>query len=139
MINIEEELIKEEGLRLTPYKDSLGYLTVGVGHRIAEDNGFITLEYAGKLLYEDIKSTRESLIRNIPFYADLDEVRRYVLLSMAFNIGITGLLKFKKMLKALENRNYELASAEMKDSKWHYQVLSRAIKLENAMRNGYLI
>ena len=135
---IEAELIKEEGISLKAYSDSMGYLTIGVGHRTPEDNGYITLEYAGKLLEQDIKSAINGLIRNVPFYSELDDKRQYVLISLTFNIGITGLLKFKKMLKALENRDYELASREMLDSRWAKQVKTRAKKLSDIMRTGYL-
>ena len=138
MINIEQELIEEEGLSLEPYKDSLGNLTIGVGHLIKSNCGIISLEYAGKLLAEDIKEARNQCKKNIPFFGCLDEVRQYVLIDMCFNLGIGKLLGFKKMLLALENKNYVVASAEMKNSLWHKQVGSRAVKLENCMRNGIL-
>ena len=136
MINIEQELIEEEGLSLEPYEDSLGNLTIGVGHLIKSDCGVITLEYAGKLLAEDIKIAKDECRKNIKVFGELDEVRQYVLVDMCFNLGIRKLLGFKKMLLALENKNFVVASAEMKNSLWHKQVGVRAIKLENCMKNG---
>ena len=53
-MNIEEELIKEEGLRLSCYKDSLGNYTIGVGHLLKSPCDDVSLEYAGRLLNEDI-------------------------------------------------------------------------------------
>ena len=138
MINIEQELIEEEGLSLEPYTDSLGNLTVGVGHLIKSDCGIISLKYAGELLAEDIKIATNDCRWNIPFFNELDEVRQYVLIDMCFNLGIKKLLGFKKMLLALQNKNYVVASNEMKNSLWHKQVKSRAIKLENCMKNGTL-
>ena len=132
----EAELIEEEGLSLVCYKDSLGYWTIGVGHLLKSQCGPITLEYAGRLLKEDIIIAREELRKNIRCYSELDHVRQYVLLSMCFNLGISKLLQFKKMLLALENRNYELAAAEMKDSKWYRQVKKRGEKLCYMMSHG---
>ena len=135
-MNIEEELIKEEGLSLSCYKDSLGNYTVGVGHLLKSPCETITLEYAGKLLKEDINIAIDSLRKNVPVFSELDEVRQYALISMAFNLGIKRLLSFKKMLLALESKNYEVAAKEMKDSLWYRQVKGRAEKLINLMKKG---
>ena len=138
MINIEKELIEEEGLFLDCYEDSLGNYTIGVGHLLKSECGTITLEYAGKLLKDDIKEARKQCKKNIPVFSELNEARQYVLIDMCFNLGIDKLLKFKKMLLALENKNYSVASLEMKDSLWHKQVKNRAIKLEKIMKNGVM-
>ncbi len=138
MINFEEELIKEEGLRLTAYKDSLGNWTCGVGHLMKSDCGTVTLRQAGEWLAEDIKIARNECLKNIQIFGGLDEVRQYVVLSMCFNLGMTKLLKFKKFLLALNNKAYSIAADEMLDSLWARQVKSRAIKLSNAMRKGVL-
>ena len=140
---IQEQLIEEEGIRLVIYKDIKGYLTGGVGHRIFDENlhegDYVSLSMVADWLNEDLLNTMQGLERNIPFYGELDDKRQYVLISMCFNLGISGLMKFKKMLLALEQKNYELAAQEMKNSLWHSQVKSRALKLENIMRTGCLI
>ena len=140
---IQEQLIEEEGIRLVIYKDTKGYLTGGVGHRIFDEdlheNDYVSLSMVADWLNEDLLNTMQGLERNIPFYGELDDKRQYVLISMCFNLGISGLMKFKKMLLALEHKNYELAAQEMKNSLWHSQVKSRALKLENIMRTGCLI
>ncbi len=139
-LNEEAELIDEEGLSLTVYKDSLGYPTVGVGHLLtAKDGNFtnITLEYAGKLLAEDIRIAKGELREKLLVYSELDPVRQYVLLSMCFNMGIGKLLQFKKMILALENKDYVLAAREMHDSKWFKQVKRRGSKLCLMMSTGH--
>lgn len=55
---------------------------------------------------------------------------------MAYNLGISGLLKFKKMLKTLEEENYPKAAKEMLDSLWAIQVGKRADHLAYLMRHG---
>ena len=136
-INEEIELIDEEGLSLKCYTDSEGYPTIGVGHLLKTPCDDITLEYAGKLLAEDIKIAKTELRGKLPVYAELDPVRQYVLLSMCFNLGITKLLQFKKMITALENKNYALAAQEMQDSKWYRQTKRRGVKLCSMMLLGY--
>lgn len=133
---IQDRLIQEEGIRLKCYKDTEGNWTGGVGHLLKEDMGYITLEQAGIWLREDIFNALK-ICDKIPCFFELDEARRYVLISLAFNLG-TRIFTFKKMLLALENRNYELASKEMLDSKWARQVKSRAKKLSDIMRTGHL-
>lgn len=140
LYQIQKELIKEEGIRLEKYVDSLGNATIGVGHLLYDEPiEFATLEQVGKWLTEDIKIAIDSCSKKIPLFNELDEKRQYVLISMAFNLGIAKLLKFKKMLLALENRNYAVASKEMLDSKWARQVKTRATKLANIMRSGVII
>ena len=136
-LNEESELISEEGLSLICYKDTEGFYTIGVGHLLKAPCDPISLEYAGKLLYEDIQTAKNELREKLPVYAELDRIRQYVLLSMCFNLGIRKLLQFKKMILALENKNYVVAAAEMKDSKWYRQVKSRGEKLCYMMEHGY--
>lgn len=136
MINIEEELIKEEGLSLSTYDDGLGNFTIGVGHLLREPSDPITLEQAGKLLNKDIMTAVEQCVKNIPCYGELDEVRQYVLISMMFNMGWNRLKTFKKFLLALDNKSFSVASEEMLDSRWANQVKNRSKKLAKMMKTG---
>ena len=139
MVLIELELIKDEGLSLIPYLDSNGNWTIGVGHKLKSECGPITLEYAGKLLAEDIKIAREAAMRIVPSFNELCEERQFVLISMAFQLGPTGLKGFKKMLLAIENKAYVVASQEMLDSKWHRQdTPKRAERLAKIMKTGVI-
>ena len=54
---------------------------------------------------------------------------------MAYNLGVDGLLKFKKMWKALEKQDYQTAAEEMKDSKWYHQVGRRSKYLYKKMKD----
>lgn len=125
---------KFEGLRLKPYTCPSGKLTIGYGHNL-EDNG-ITLEMAEDMLYLDLEVANMECYANIPCYAVLDDARRFVLLDMMFNLGANKLLSFKKMLAALDRKDFVTAANEMKNSKWHTQVGNRAKILENIMLTG---
>ena len=97
----------------------------------------ISLEQAGKWLSKDIENALK-ICGQIPSFFEINEARRYVLISMSFNLG-SRIKSFKKMLLALENGDYELASREMLDSKWAKQVKTRAKKLSEIMRKGFMI
>ena len=67
-------------------------------------------------------------------YENLIEQRFYVLTDMVFNMGYDRVSKFKKMLTALSNGQYETAADEMLDSAWAAQVGNRATQLAALMR-----
>ncbi len=134
MLNITSQLIEHEGLVNKVYICPAGKLTIGVGRNL-EDRGLTDLESLF-LLNNDIVSLNNELSIKLPFYKDLDDVRQGVLINMAFNMGIYGLLKFKNTLKLIEEQNYLFASDEMLDSKWARQVPNRAKELANLMKGG---
>ena len=139
MINIEEELIKEEGISLATYDDGMGNFTIGVGHLLKKPTDPITLEEAGRLLKKDILIAVEQCVKNIPCYPELDEVRQYVLISMMFNMGWNRLKTFKRFFTALNSGAYSVAANEMIDSLWARQTKSRANKLSKMMRTGSVV
>lgn len=126
-----------EGLRLKPYICPAGKLTIGYGHNL-EDNG-ITLEVAEILLKTDLACARMEVTSKVPFIGKLSEARQFVLVDMCFNMGITRMMTFKKMLAALGRGDYEKAVVEMLDSKWAKQVGKRAEKLAKIMKTGEYI
>jgi len=141
----------EEGRRNKPYKDSLGYLTVGVGHLIDPRKGGSLPDYAqaeldrngmleeatiDRLLEDDIINAVEQLDRNLPWAASLDEVRYTVLLDMCFQMGIGGLLGFTNTLRHVREGNYEQAATNMKASLWRRQTPNRANRRIEEMRSG---
>ena len=133
MKSIQEQLILHEGLRLKPYRCPAGKLTIGVGRNI-EDKG-ITKEEALFLLENDIRGVTTALERH-DWFTKLDAIRKKVVVDMAFNLGVGGFLQFKKLIAALERGDYQAATAEMIDSRWHRQVGQRALRLERMMRTG---
>lgn len=130
---IEEQLILHEGLRLKPYKCPAGYLTIGVGRNL-ETKG-ISREEALFLLRNDIKEIERALSK-YDWYTKLDPIRQKVLIDMCFNLGLAGLLQFKRMIAALAAGDYKRAADEMVDSAWYHQVGTRARRLVEMMRTG---
>lgn len=133
--SLEDMLIRHEGLRLKPYRDSVGKLTIGVGRNL--DDVGITEEEARYLLKNDIqKAVAEA--KRFPWYAKLNNPRKQAIIDMIYNLGASRFLGFKKMLAALEAGDYEAAAREMLDSKWAQQVGRRATELAEIMRTGEL-
>ena len=133
---LKEELIRDEGLRLEVYKDSLGFWTIGVGHLLGETPRMsrITLPEAHALLEADIKAA-EMTARRLAGSVEQDEVRWRVLVNMAFNLG-EKLGQFKRFLGALSVADWPNASAYMLQSLWAKQVGARAVRLSNMMKTG---
>jgi len=135
---IAEDLIKEhEGFNNFCYKCPAGRHTIGYGRNIDQKGGKgISRKEARMLLRNDIGSIRKKLTKKFGFFSDLNRARKTVLISMAYNIGWRGLTKFRRMIKALEENNYNDASLEMLDSRWARQVPNRAKELSQIMHKG---
>ncbi len=126
-------LKKHEGLRLRPYKCSAGKLTIGYGRNL-EDNGISEAE-AEQMFHNDIQACYAACVK-FPFWNKLNEARQAVVIDMCFNLGITRMKTFKKMLAALEVGAYNRAAKEMLASKWASQVKTRATELADIMKQG---
>lgn len=129
-----EQIKRHEGLRLRAYQDSLGVWTIGYGRNLQELDIDETL--ANRWLLEDIWKAKQDVLNAFQFSRTLDSARQDALVNMAFNMGITRLKGFKKMLAALEEGNYEQAASEVLDSNYAKQVGSRAIEIAAQIRNG---
>jgi len=113
---ILDDIALEEGFSLKPYYCPAGKLTIGYGTNL--DDG-ITKIQAKLLAQDELLNIKLELEDKLTFFNDLNEVRQSVLLRMAYNMGVPKLLKFKKTLKFIKNKEFEKASIEMLDSKWH--------------------
>jgi lysozyme len=131
--NVIEMLVKHEGLKLFPYKDTVNKVTIGIGRNL-DDLGILE-EEAYFLLKNDIERVKKELLDNLgDIYNTLPIDKRNVLINMCFNLGVVRLLTFKKMLTALGEKDYGRVSEEMLNSKWATQVGRRAIELAEIMK-----
>ena len=138
---IKEDLVRHEGYVTEIYLCSEGYATFGIGHMVTEQDMEFTWpvgtpvedERILQVFHDDCKvaiEDAELLVSDLSSHPD--RVIR-VLVNMAFNIGRPRLSKFKKMLAAVEDKDYVKASEEMKDSKWYKQVGRRSEELVEIM------
>ena len=119
-------IAEHEGFKGFPYKDSKGYWTIGIGTKLP-----ITVEESKLLLNYRLNKITDELVKNKPYFNTLPNEVRLVLLDMAYNLGVPKLMQFKKMFKAIENKDWRLMIEEIKDSKYYYDVTHRA---ENNIR-----
>ena len=128
------QITLHEGVRLKPYRCTAGKLTIGIGRNI-EDRG-ITMAEAELLLCNDLADVRNGLANALPWVATLDDVRQRVLIDMAFNLGIGGLLQFERTLAAVRAGEFKRAAGMMLQSRWASQVGERAQRLARMMETG---
>lgn len=131
---IKCDLRRDEGLRLKPYRDSVGKLTIGVGRNL--DDAGITEAEADVLLDGDVARAIADLDRTLPWWRGLSEVRRRALLNMAFNLGLPRLRGFEGMLADLERGDFVGAAREAIDSRWARQVGARAQRIAAMLAEG---
>lgn len=133
------QLVLHEGLRLTPYRDTVGKWTVGVGYNVTDRGvGFLeqvlgrkfsmnmlemhlTREDALRVLSADLDRFERAIPVHFPEYAQLDEVRQRVCLDLAFNMGLRA-LGFNNTIAALKAHDWSTAARHLWKSKWAGQV-----------------
>ncbi|MDD2826924.1 MAG: hypothetical protein PHF52_08420 [Sulfurospirillaceae bacterium] len=142
------DLVKDgEGFEPNEYRCTANKLTQGYGRNLEvyplsgaekaelNEDGSVSEEVAEKWAIEELRSCEEKLRDNVIFKSQSD-LRKAVLLDMCFNIGYSGLMKFKKMWVALGSKDYETAAREMKDSSWYTQVGRRGKRNYDFMVRG---
>ena len=135
-----ESVKRHEGYRNKVYLDTLGKRTVGAGHLCVEDFWEDDKEYEESFLMEILQKDLQEAIRGAKELmdehgcADIDERAEEIIIEMVFQLGRTGVKKFRNMWKALSEHNYIGASFEMLDSKWAKQTPNRAKDMADQMK-----
>ena len=146
-MTVEDMLIADEGLTLRYAADPQYGVVIGYGRNITthpwfaneityfekrygadwqssiRDHGIDRTD-AEMLLIDDIRSLTGSL-RVYRWFAALDEVRQAVLIAMAYEMGLTGLLHFPHMLAAIAQRDFAQARKHGLNSDWAHNPLTQ--------------
>jgi len=131
------QLNRDEGRKKAAYQDHLGFWTIGVGRLIdARKGGGLRDDEMDYMLRNDITDRIDALTRTLPWFQNLDDARKGVLLNMAFQLGTEGLLAFKNTLEKVRAGDYAGAASMMLQSKWATQTPERAQRLAIQMQNG---
>jgi len=133
-MDIFTQLRRDEDVRYKPYTDTVGKLTIGCGRNLTDVG--ISPDEAQLMLENDVSKSVGALEAQFPWFSNLDDARRGVLINMAFNMGIHGLLQFKNTLGLIQVGQYAQAADAMLESKWAEQVGPRAHRLSEQMRTG---
>ena len=145
-MNIDElrqEIQNDEGRVNSVYLDHLNLPTVGIGHLIKEsdpEHGLpvgtvVDDERVNELFDQDIKVTLSECEQLYGNFNDLPEEVQKILANMMFNLGRPRLSKFRKLCKAVAERNWQECAVQMEDSRWHKQVTNRANRLISRMKS----
>ena len=131
-----------EGFRDHIYKDTEGFATIGWGHKVVYEDNFeegktYTKEELQEVFDKDLNKAiglarqlmEENDVRDLPTTA------QHTLTEMCFQLGKSGVSKFRNMWKALQEGNFIGASYEMLDSKWNKQTPNRCKKLADQMKS----
>ena len=140
MDRLKDSVKQHEGYRNKVYLDTLGKRTVGVGHLCVEDFWEDDKEYEESFLMEILEKDLQEAITNANELmdkhdcGDIDDQAKEILIEMVFQLGKTGVSKFRKMWDALSEKNYIGASFEMLDSRWAKQTPNRAKDMAQIMK-----
>lgn len=136
-MNIQQMLVRDEGVVLHCYKDHLGYETIGVGRLIDKrKGGGITQDEAMYLLQNDIKRVAAQVLEALPWVAHMNEARQAVVFAMCFQMGLKGLLGFRATLNDMRDERYPNAAEGMRRSKWATQTPERAKRMAYQLETG---
>lgn len=158
---ISKYVMHWEGFRSKPYRCPSGRLTIGYGRNI-QDNPLTTEELrilfpdvvgineANQKLYRDGITSKQALILLnrellqqkreyldlLEWFRNLSDLRQLVIRDMCYNLGYSGLMKFKKMIKAIKKGDYNEAAEQIRNSRYYRQVGLRAETNCRIMRFG---
>ena len=140
---ILEHLMAEEGYRRTPYKDTRGVLTVGIGHRIwpgdaIEEHSELTDQQVRLWFLEDLTVAELAFQRLFGWrgHAEINDARKVALTGMCFQLGEAGVLGFVNMRQAARQGDWPLAAREALDSRWAEQTPARAARVARILDSG---
>ena len=131
------QLKRDEGEVLHAYQDTLGFWTIGIGILIDKRKGGGLRPEESEFIFRNrLKLLDAELDDRLPWIAKLDPARRGVLVNMAFQLGVAGLLGFKNTLAMIQAGKYQDAAKAMLESKWAKQTPARARRLSKQMETG---
>ena len=132
-----EDLKFEEGWVDHPYRDSLGLLTIGYGFLIDERRNIQMPKAVGELWLKIVAQEKfNDLANRSPWILDLPEDVQRALGNMCYQMGVDGVLRFRRMMNALGQGDRNLAAQEALNSKWAKQTPERAKRVTDLMRGS---
>lgn len=136
-MDLRTQLMGFEGCVLHAYPDQFGYLTIGYGRLVDQrKGGGITQAEAGLLLDNDITKTTSAVYLALPWVASMNAARQAVVIGMAFQMGLRGLLGFTSALGSMRDERYADAAEGLRQSLWAKQTGDRARRLAYQMETG---
>ena len=119
---------------VTVYKCSEEFDTIGYGFAIKDLE--IDKDIADLILMRKLHKLLERITIAFPWFKDVHNDVKSVVVNMCYQLGISGFSKFKKTIYYLETEQYEEASTECLDSLWAKQTPNRAKEVSEAISSA---
>jgi len=110
------QIKNNEGYEPSAYEDSLGFLSIGWGFCIDKKKGGQLFIEESEFILQNRINKAEKLLSTFKWFQIQDDVRKGVLIELAYNMGLHGLLEFTKMLSGFSSKNYNIAANEFINS-----------------------
>lgn len=138
---LKKQIIANEGMRKTAYKDTLNNWTIGVGHliRLPDEEYLLDKELTDMEVDQILTTDLNQAIDDARKFIDAESINEeafHVVVDMAFNLGLPKLMAFQNFQAALRENDYVKASFEMLDSLWAKQLPNRSKRLAKQMRDA---
>ena len=132
-LKLIKRIKKNEGFSFKPYKDQLGFLTIGYGHLILSNEKHLTEKKLSKaklekIFIQDFKNTVKDYKKHLKKKTS-NKKEEELLIEMVFQIGVKGVLRFKNLLGNMRKKNKYLVCFEMMNSLWYNQTPKRVKEL----------
>jgi len=129
-----EDIKKEEGYRSSVYLDTLQKPTIGYGFLI--DTLELQEDICELILMRKLEKLIKSIKFNFKWFDDMPDKVQDVIINMCYQLGVSGVSKFKKTIQLMKNKQWDRASVEMLDSKWgREQTPQRAKRLSEIVKS----
>ena len=144
---VYEEIAADEGKILHCYMCSENFKTVGIGHKVlpndpesnlpvhgayddvSEEEG-ITEERCYELFQHDVQLAIAGCKGLYHNWEEIPQEMRHILVNMCFQMGQTGLSRFKNMNHGVSQEAWGVVAMEMMNSRWAQQTPERAKRLQ---------
>lgn len=138
MNEVFERVKKDESYRRHAYRCRAGVLTIGYGRNIDEEAGGpgVSEVESSFLLRNDLAISESHMKVVFNNWESMGQVRRNALINMRMNLGPGRFIGFRNMVAAIRRGSWGIAGMEARDSRWYYQVGSRAERIAKAIETG---
>jgi lysozyme len=140
-MTVTDQIAGFEGCRLTAYPDPMTHSdpwTIGYGHTGSDVYPGVvwTQQQADDQLAADVARCTGQVLSAIPWAAGLNDARQAVLIGMAYQLGLGGLVAFHNTLSSIQSSDWQRARDGMLNSVWAQQTPRRAGILAQQMLTG---
>ena len=128
-LKLKKRIKLNEGFSLRPYKDQLGFLTIGYGHLILDNEisllkKQILKKELEKIFVQDFNKALTNFNHHLKVFTS-NKKEAELLIEMVFQLGTKGVLGFKNLLQNMNKGNKHLVCFEMMNSLWYKQTPKR--------------